>query len=203
MHEQARGELVIAYVSGTVAAKDASGAIIEAGGIGYELAMSTKALSGLPAVGAAARVWTYLQVKDDGFALFGFADVREKQLFCRLINVSGVGAKTALAALSTFDAGSLAAVIAEGDVAALSRVPGIGKKTAQRMVLELQGILKADQPAALPLEQNTALTDAADALQAMGFTADEVARALKDVGTAGKTAGDIVRAALRNMGGTA
>lgn len=192
---------MIAYLSGVVAAKDGYGAIIETGGIGYELLMSAKALAALPAVGGTARVWTHLQVKEDGFTLFGFSDLRERQLFARLINVSGVGAKTAIAALSTFDAGSLAAVIAEGDVAALSRVPGIGKKTAQRMVLELQGILKADQPAALPLEQDTTLTLATEALQSMGFTADEVARALRGVSCEGKDASALVRAALRQMGG--
>lgn len=194
---------MIAYVSGIIAAKDADGVIIEAGGIGYEIALSTHALAALPPAGQAARVWTYLQVKEDGFFLFGFSDLAEKQLFCKLIEVSGVGAKTAIAALSTYTAAELASRLASGDVAAITRIPGIGKKTAQRMVLELQGVLEvqgADAPAA---GFDDAHKDAVEALQQMGFTAPEIARALEGMPASGVSTSKLIRKALQSIGGAA
>ena len=194
---------MIAYLKGVIASTDSYGILLDVGGVGYEIAMSTKALAGLPAVGSAALIWTYMQVKDDGVSLFGFNERVEKELFLRLIGVSGIGPKMALAALSTYSASQLSSIIAEGDVAAISRVSGIGKKTAQRVVLELQGILKADNDAVAPYgaEMPSAVSDASQALQAMGFSTDEVARALKNVSAEGKDASAVIREALKYMGG--
>lgn len=194
---------MISYLKGTVAAKNAYGAIIDVGGVGWELSMSTKALASLPDVGEQAQVWTYLQVKDDGMALFGFADLAEKEMFTRLIGVSGIGPKMGVAALSTFKPSELAAIIADGDVVRISTVPGIGKKTAQRVVLELQGILKSEeslfnQPAqAAP----GAMKDASEALKSMGFAPAEISAALKGYSGSKTNSSDIIRYALKNMGG--
>ena len=194
---------MIAYLKGEVAAVDSYSLVLDVGGVGYELLMSTKALASLPPKGSSCLVLTYMQVKDDGITLFGFRDQTEKQMFSRLIGVSGIGPKMAVAALSTYGAAELAAFIADGDVTAVCRVPGIGKKTAQRCILELQGVLSKDveQQTSLINSDNSAVSDASQALQAMGFGADEAAAALKGVDTAGLDASALVRLALKGMGG--
>lgn len=192
---------MIAYLKGIVAAVDPYSLVLDVNGVGYELAMSTKALASLPTVGNTVQVSTYMQVKDDGISLFGFMDAQEKAMFTRLVGVSGIGPKMALAALSTYAAGELAAIIAEGDVTMISRVPGIGKKTAQRVVLELQGVLKTESQAAPSAPQGSALADASAALQSMGFSADEVAAAFKGVAADGLDASALIKLGLKSMGG--
>ena len=193
---------MIAYLKGMVAGTDAGSLILDVGGVGYQLLMSSKALGAQPPSGSPAMVWVHLQVKDDGITLYGFKDLAEKTMFLRLVGVSGIGPKMAIAALSTYSAPELSQLIAEGDVTALSRVPGIGKKTAQRAVLELQGILRQDEQAAASAPAaGSALADASTALQSMGFSADEVAAVFKGVDVAGKDAGALLRAGLKALGG--
>ena len=195
---------MIAYVKGIIAHKDGYGVILEANGIGYEMSMSSKALGTLPAVGNTAQVWTYLHVKDDGISLFGFCDASEKEMFVKLIGVSGIGPKMAISALSTFNPRELASAIAAGDVTRISSVPGIGKKTAQRVVLELQGILKSEADGFAAVEDSTrsgAMADASAALESMGFTSPEIAAALK--GCTSEDVSAIMRYALKQLGGRA
>ncbi len=193
---------MIAYLKGMVAGTDAGSIVLDVGGVGYQLLMSSKALGAQPPSGSPAMVWVHLQVKDDGITLYGFKDLAEKTMFLRLVGVSGIGPKMAIAALSTYSAPELSQLIAEGDVTALSRVPGIGKKTAQRAVLELQGILRQDEQAAASAPAaGSALADASTALQSMGFSADEVAAVFKGVDVAGKDAGALLRAGLKALGG--
>ena len=193
---------MIAYLKGMVAGTDAGSIVLDVGGVGYQLLMSSKALGAQPPSGSPAMVWVHLQVKDDGITLYGFKDLAEKTMFLRLVGVSGIGPKMAIAALSTYSAPELSQLIAEGDVTALSRVPGIGKKTAQRAVLELQGILRQDeQVTASAPAAGSALADASTALQSMGFSADEVAAVFKGVDVAGKDAGALLRAGLKALGG--
>lgn len=193
---------MIAYLKGKVAAKNAYGAILDVGGVGYELSMSTHALAVLPGVGEQAHVWTYLQVKEDGMSLFGFADLVERELFERLIGVSGIGPKMAIAALSTFKAHALAEVIAEGDITRIATVPGIGKKTAQRVVLELQGVLKSEPTlfSAPEAPIGGAMKDASEALASMGISAEETKAALKGYDGTGEDSADIIRYVLKNLG---
>ena len=191
---------MLAYIKGILAFKDTETAIIEAGGIGYEISMSSHALASLPSTGSPAQVWTHLQVKDDGWSLFGFSDSAEKEMFIRLIGVSGIGPKMALAALSTYRPSELGSYIAASDITAISNVPGIGKKTAQRIVLELQGVLKAEDASAGQSAQGSAgLRDATAALQSMGFSVEEITAALK--GCSADDTSAIVRYALKNLGG--
>ena len=192
---------MIAYLKGDLVYKDGYGIQLEVGGIGYELALSSKALGALPAVGSTVQVWTYMQVKEDGISLFGFASLAEKEMFERLIGVSGIGPKIALAALSTMRPQELASVIAQGDITRIAAVPGIGKKTAQRIVLELQGVLKTDPDLfdGIAADAGSTRSDASEALVSMGFSAQEVAGALK-----GCTETDVsaaIRYALKNLGG--
>lgn len=193
---------MIAFVKGALEYKDAEKAIIQTAGIGYELLMSVHTLADLPSVGETAQVWTYLQVKEDGMTLFGFSDQTEKQLFLQLIGVSGIGPKIAISALSTFKPSELASLIASGDVTAVSSISGIGKKTAQRLILELQGKLdmqSADADMSDQTPSSQPMKDAARALESMGFSSIEVSAALK--GCTEPDAASIVRYALMHMGG--
>ncbi|MEF9877014.1 MAG: Holliday junction branch migration protein RuvA, partial [Gordonibacter sp.] len=132
---------MIAFLKGRLAGKSPTIALIEVNGVGYAVAMSQAGLSKLPEAGGSVEVQTYMQVRDDGIALFGFLSHEEKALFERLISVGGVGPKVALAALSVFTPQALASAIASQDVAAVSKIPGVGKKTASRIILELKGSL--------------------------------------------------------------
>ena len=173
---------MIAFLEGTVAGKTLVGAFINVGGVGFEVGMSHASLSDLPAVGERVLVYTYLQVRDDGMALYGFLSLEEKALFEKLITVSGVGPKVALAALSSYSPAQLADLIAAQDVAAVQRIPGVGKKTASRIILELKGSLDQGIGGLFSQEQpavNQALAGAREALLSMGFSSTEADLALK------------------------
>jgi len=193
---------MIAFLEGAVAGKTATAAFLNVGGVGFEVGMSTSGLSRLPSVGERVLVYTYLQVRDDGLFLYGFLSVEEKALFEKLITVSGVGPKVALAALSSYEPAQLAELIAAQDVAAVQRVPGIGKKMASRIILELKGSfdesavsLFADEAQA----QSRAMVDAREDLLSMGFTSAEIDLALKDA-PADATESALLQYALKKLG---
>lgn len=174
---------MIAFLNGIVTGKTLSEAYIEVSGIGYVLFMSQDALSKLPEVGSEVHVLTYLQVSDSGIALYGFLSEAEAHLFKRMIGVSGVGPKMALAALSTFSPQELIGAIVAQDVSAVSKIPGVGKKSASRIILELKDAFPSASSSAAPLaakEGSDAERFVKDALVSMGFTADEVKFALKE-----------------------
>ncbi len=177
---------MIAFLKGVLAGKSPVHAFIDVGGVGYAVSMSQASLAKLPAQDEPVQVLTYLQVREDGIALYGFLSVEEKALFEKLIGVSGVGPKVALAALSSFSPQALANAIAAQDVALVSRIPGVGKKTASRIILELKGSL--DQGAGTLFSEGATVPDAAgdsavaatrEDLLAMGFTSVEADLALK------------------------
>ena len=172
---------MIAFLEGAVAAKTPTSALINVNGVGFEVGMSTSSLSKLPEMGERALVYTYLQVRDDGMSLYGFSSMEEKALFEKLITVSGVGPKVALAALSTYGPAQIADFVSAQDVAAIQRVPGIGKKMASRIILELKGTL-AEGIGGLFAEEkpveSRAMADARAALLSMGFTEAEIGLAL-------------------------
>ena len=192
---------MISYMTGQVAAKTGGSVILEVNGIGYELAVSTTTLDLLPAVGQQVSLFTHLQVKEDGLTLYGFSDQTERDMFLCLIGVSGIGPKIGLAALSALRPRDLARAIADSDVARISTVPGVGKKTAQRIVLELQGslALQEDTAAAGTSPTSPAHMQALAALTGMGFTSDEATAALE--GCEKTDVSSMVRYALKNMGG--
>ena len=173
---------MIAFLDGTVAGKTLASAFINVGGIGFEVGMSQSSLSKLPPTGERALVHTHLQVRDDGMSLYGFASQEEKALFEKLITVSGIGPKVALAALSSYAPDQLASLIAAQDVAAVQRIPGIGKKTASRIILELKGSLDQESGGLFDRDERTAskaVEGAKEALLSMGFTTSEIDLALK------------------------
>ena len=196
---------MIAFIRGPLAAKTAQAAVVDVAGVGYAAAMSQASLAKLPAVGQEVRILTHLQVSESGIALYGFLGEEEKALFERLISVSGVGPKVALAALSTVSPEALADAIAADDVALVQKVPGVGKKTAQRIILELKGSLDQDglglfdraEDASSVIEDR--LKGAAEALLSMGFTTAEADLALKGA-PEGATEAALLQYALKRLG---
>jgi Holliday junction DNA helicase RuvA len=129
---------VIAQLKGLLEEKGLDAVVVDVGGVGYAVSISLNTLAVLPQVGQPVRLYTYLQVREDALQLFGFATPEERRAFELCIAVSGIGPKIALSVLSGLDARGLAKVITDGDVHRLKRVPGIGPKTAERLVLELR-----------------------------------------------------------------
>ena len=201
---------MIGYLRGKVLSLRPESVILDVNGVGYEVVCSGAAFSKLSGVrtGEEGEVYTYLQVSEQGVALFGFADLREKELFLRLTSVQGVGAKLAIAALSSMRPADLTEAIYTADVKRLTAVKGLGKKTAERIVLELHGKISADEiigtseggmPAvSAPRSQDD--DDAVAALRNLGFTKQESARAVERAKAAGAgTIEEIIGLALRGM----
>ena len=193
---------MIAFLKGSLAARLQDAAILEVGGVGMLVGMSSHSLSRLPDVGESVQIHTYLPVREDALTLFGFATQEEKALFERLLGVSGVGPKVALSALSAYTPEDLAQAIMAGDVTAVSRIPGIGKKTAQRIILELQGILTKEESLAATTapQESTAAKQALEDLLAMGFTQTEGELALKGA-PADATEQALLHYALKRLAG--
>lgn len=145
------------YFNGEIVKCDGTNVIVDVGGIGYELAVSSYTLADCK-VGQKQRLYAYLQVKEDGVQLFGFSTEEEKKMFLRLISVSGVGCKMAQAVLSGMDSNSLAVAIFNGDTKQLTKIKGLGKKTAERLVLELKEKVIVDASA---LNTDVAISNAA------------------------------------------
>ena len=164
---------MISFLSGTLVATTLDSAIVDVHGVGYQVLMSSKSLSRLGMVGEKVRVLTHLQLRDDALVLYGFLNQEEKDLFLRLTSVSSVGPKVALAVLSTFDPSDAVAAIVSQDLAAIQRVPGVGKKMASRIVLELKELAGLSKRA---LDTKKSVTEA---LLSMGFTSEEAGLALK------------------------
>lgn len=197
-----------AFIEGTVCEKANNTLILLAGGVGYQLNCSLATLNAAPVTGETMRCHTWLSVREDAMELFGFATKEEKEMFLKLMSVSGIGPKLALAILGSMPLRDLSLAIVTGDVTALSRAPGVGKKTAQRMALELKEKVSEGDFSAAPTAhtsftpvQEDAATEALAALQALGYTAAEAARAISQVRGQSDKANDLVRLALRSMAG--
>lgn len=195
---------MIAFLNGVVAGKSQSTAFVDVGGVGFAVGMSANDLSRLPSTGERVLIHTYFAVREDAMTLYGFLSLESKSLFEKLIGVSSVGPKIALAALSTFKASEFIAAVLSGDAAAVSKVPGIGKKMAQRIILELKGSLADasvdDLFSTKAGEQAARLQGAKEALLAMGFTSAEADVALKDAPETLVTDSALLQYALRRLG---
>ena len=199
-----------AFIEGEVCEKANGSLILLAGGVGWQLICSNNTLSAAPALGEKMRCYTFLSVREDAMELFGFATREEKELFLQLTSVSGVGPKTALGLLGAMPLRDLNLAILLGDVDALSRAPGIGKKTAQRIALELKDkITQADVSAsagALPDASGSpaaadSVSEAVEALIALGYSSTEARTAVSRVRSEADTPEDLIRLALRAMAG--
>ncbi len=170
---------MIGRIAGTLAEKSPPHVVVVAHGVGYEIDVPMSTFYHLPRTGEAVELLTHLVVREDAHLLFGFLSAGERSAFRQLIKVSGVGPKVALAVLSGLSVDDLAAAVAAEDAARLTRVPGIGKKTAERLVLELRDKLPSTVPAAksgAPHEP-----DVLNALLALGYNAREASVALRDL----------------------
>lgn len=172
---------MIAYLNGILAEKSPAGVIVECGGVGYEALIPLSTFDRLPATGQAVKLFTYHAVREDDEVLFGFSTPEEREMFTKVTSVSGVGPKTALAVLSGFTLGDLQLAIAQGDAKRIATVKGVGKKTAERIVIDLKDKVNpieavANATAASADEAKAGVVrDALLALTALGYT-EEVAR---------------------------
>ncbi len=200
---------MIGYLKGTVKYLDPAYVLMEVNGVGYEVVCSGAAFSNLSGVrkGEEGEVYTYLKVSEDDITLFGFADPQEKALFLKLTSVQGVGARLAMSVLSSMRPSEVSEAIAAADTKRLSAVKGLGKKTAERIILELHGKISADEllgvdsvggRVSAPVSSDD--EDAVSALMGMGFTRQESARAVDRAKANGaKTVEEVLALALRGM----
>ncbi len=199
-----------AFIEGEVCEKGNGFLVLLAAGVGWQLNCSNNTLQAAPAQGEKMRCYTVLSVRDDAMELFGFATKEEKRLFLQLTSVSGVGSKTALGLLGAMPLRDLNLAILLGDIPALSRAPGIGKKTAQRIALELkEKVTQADVSAS---SQDAAVggavtppadhvMEAIEALIALGYSSQEARNAVSRVRDQSDQSNELIRLALRTMAG--
>lgn len=203
---------MIAMVKGTLMEKSEGEAVVmTAGGLGLRVMCSMNTLAALPAAGQECTLHTFMNVREDAMELFGFYQKEERDMFKRLTSVSGIGPKSALGVLGSMPLADLRLAILTGDAAALSRAPGIGKKTAQRISLELKDKLAQDalsgaaglDDAAFAIEPDASAQDALGeallALKSLGYTPQEAAAALKCVKGQAETPDELIKLALRHM----
>ncbi|HJV05705.1 MAG TPA: Holliday junction branch migration protein RuvA [Chromobacteriaceae bacterium] len=194
---------MIGRLTGTLIEKLPPQVVVDVGGVGYEVDVPMTTFYQLPPLGQSTTLFTHLVVREDAHLLFGFASKEERQTFRQLIKVSGIGAKIALAILSGMTADELALAVAGEDIKRLSSVPGIGKKTAERLVLELRGKLATagavTTPGGLPFAATPdEKSDIVNALLALGYNDKEAAAATKGL-PADVTVSEGVRLALKGL----
>ena len=199
-----------AFIEGKIEEKSLDSIVINAGGVGYLIMATASAIAAAGPVGQKARIYTYLAVREDAMVLYGFASLEEKKMFDRLIGVSGVGPKLALAVLSNLTVSDLAVALVTGDAARLSGVPGVGKKTAQRLCLELKEKINNEELAATAGEAApegisgaTVEGEAVQALIALGYQRAEAAKAIRALEGKADRVEDLVLLALRRLDGRA
>ncbi len=196
---------MIDLIQGEIITKGMNYVVLQAGGIGYRLYVSSLTILALPPIKEEATLYTYLHIREDELSLYGFLDIEDKELFVTLLSVSGIGPKLALTVFSRYRAGELKKIISVGDTASLINISGIGKKTAERMVLELKdkvGKIGSDE---LPLSNDNAPSDirgqAISALLALGYSLSESQKAVPHALPAGKAVAveELIRSALKTM----
>jgi len=170
---------MIAHLRGRILEKHPSHVVLEAAGVGYEVTISVPSFSGLPAEGAEVSLYIHTHVREDTLALYGFLRREEKQLFERLIGVSGIGPKLAITVLSGIAADALVTALRGNDLTALTRIPGVGKKTAERMVLELRDKLDGLAAAPAPPPTTRMEDDVVSALVNLGYQRMSAEQAVK------------------------
>ena len=189
---------MIGRLIGRLVAKHPPQVTLDVGGVGYELDVPMSTFYNLPAAGDTATLYTHLVVREDAHTLYGFASLEERSVFRQLIRISGIGARTALALLSGLSVAELAQSVATQDSARLTKVPGIGKKTAERLLLELKGKLAEALPGAGGAAPAGAAADILNALLALGYSEKEAAAAAKTL-PPGVSVAEGIRAALKAL----
>lgn len=198
---------MIGRLRGEIAAKHPPQLLLDVNGVGYELEAPMSTFYDLPAVGETVTLLTHLTVREDAHLLYGFLREEERALFRGLLKVTGVGARMALAILSGMDAQRFAQCVQQEDATALIRIPGVGRKTAERLIVEMRDrldtlaegttVVRGGQAAPLPSTEDAARADAVSALIALGYRPIDATRMARAAGDGAKTSEEIIRAALR------
>lgn len=187
---------MIGRLRGTLVVVGATGVVIDVGGVGYEVALTAAALGDLPPIGEEAVIHTHLHVREDQMSLFGFTSLDQRDLFRLLIGVSGVGPKVAMAILGTMTTDDLRRAVATDDVAALTAVPGIGKRSAQKLLLELRPRLELSEAV---VGSSGAMAETRAALEGLGYQPDEIRAAMREL-SADLPVEELLRRSLQQLG---
>lgn len=196
---------MFAYIKGSLEQKSNNYVVIDVGGIGYKIFMATKAIETLGEIGKVVKVHTHYYVREDNISLYGFNTNEELRMFELLLQVSGIGAKLAIAMLSEISPSSFALAVISDDISQLVKIPGIGKKTAARIVLELKDKLKTEEAITKTEEVKLSITneeetsEAIAALQVLGYTKREIEKALENVDTKNLQLEEIIKQGLKNL----
>ncbi len=195
---------MISYIKGELAEIEEDTIVVEAGGIGYRILIPASLFQELPAVGRKVQIYTHFQVKEDSMSLYGFSCREDVRMFRMLIGVSGIGPKGALGILSVLSPDDLRFAVLAEDAAAIAKAPGIGRKTAQKCILELKDKLSLEEAVRIKLDHGQAADAAAgardeavQALAALGYSAAEAMRAVKLA--EGETAEELIKSALKQI----
>lgn len=195
-----------AYISGKIADKANNYVVIDNGGMGYKIFMSPSVIEKLPDVGEFQKIHTYYYVREDVISLYGFLTNEELRMFELLLSVSGIGAKSAIQILSSITPSSFALAVISNDVSKIVKIPGIGSKTAAKIILELKDKLKTEQAISKNEQVKEAIhesekdTEAVVALQVLGYTRKEIEKALEKFETQNLTVEEIIKKALSILG---
>lgn len=197
---------MIGRLRGVLIEKQATEIVIDVNGVGYEVLVPMTTFYGLPALGQVVSLYTQFIVREDAQQLFGFSDVTSRRLFRDLIKVNGVGPKLALTIMSGIDSDDFVRCVQEGNTAALVRLPGVGKKTAERLVIEMRDRLKdwelpgSSSKMAMPVSAvKVNIAEAEAALVALGYKPQEASKAISALKTDDASSEELIRAALKNM----
>lgn len=192
-----------AYIKGTLEEKAKDSIVIETAGIGYKIYISEKTMMTLGELGEKIKIYTHYHVREDNISLYGFTSNEELKMFELLLQVSGIGAKTAIVALSHISASQFALAVISNDISKLTKIPGIGNKSAQRIVLELKDKLKTEDGISTSQEPEETVVDAevADeamqALQILGYNKNDITKTFKKMKIANLSTEDIIKEALK------
>lgn len=201
---------MIGRIQGSIVYKQAPDLLLDVQGVGYEIQLPLSCFFELPAVGTEVTVWTHFVVREDAQLLFGFNTLNERALFRQLIKAQGVGPKMALGIMSGMSAEQFISSVQRGDVSTLVKIPGVGRKTAERLVIEMRDRLKdfgesvlvtegGQQPSSLGSAVDNPRDDALSALLALGYKLAQAEKAVKKVATAEMDSETIIRQALKSM----
>jgi Holliday junction DNA helicase RuvA len=198
---------MIGYLKGTLLDKRPPTLVLDVHGVGYELDAPMTTFYDLPPTGDSVTVYTHMVVREDAQLLFAFSDLAQRDVFRSLLKVSGVGPRVALAILSTLSAAEFYTAVTDNDITRLTRVPGIGRKTAERLVVEMRDRVmkqieeRGQAPAVAVARRDNPVEDAVGALMALGYKPAEASRAIRDIDSNGLSSEDLIRKALRQLAG--
>ena len=200
---------MLSYIKGSLEVKTSGYIVIETGGLGYKIYMPETSIEKLGDIGSTVKVHTYMKVREDDISLFGFNTNEELRMFELLLSVSGIGAKSAVVILSNISPSKFALAVITNDVGILKKLPGIGPKTAARIILELKDKLKTEETISTsdmdnvsstsPIIENNNISEATAALQVLGYSIREIEEALSKFDASNLQLEDIIKTALKNL----